>query len=126
VSFIGVRRLHHHTFTFPTGQEQRVRDFYGGLLGFDEIPKPPTMRPVGVWFRSNAVELHFIPDDNFVPNRLGHPAIIVEDLDALTAHLTSHQIRVEPDARLPGYRRFHTYDHCGNQIEFLQESEEAL
>ena len=114
-------RLHHHAFTFPEGQEARVREFYSTVLGMTEVPKPETMRPVGCWFRTGEVELHFVPDSRFEPNRLGHPAIVVDDLEALAATLERHGAAVEHDARLPGHARFHTYDFFGNQIEFLQE-----
>jgi catechol 2,3-dioxygenase-like lactoylglutathione lyase family enzyme len=118
--------LHHSAFTMPPGHEQRARDFYVGVLGLIEIPKPASMRPIGCWFRSAAdgsgIEIHGIPDPDFTPNRLGHPAIVVDDLDALADRLAAHGVTVEPDDRFPGYRRFHTYDFFGNQLEFLQEN----
>jgi catechol 2,3-dioxygenase-like lactoylglutathione lyase family enzyme len=114
------RDLHHATFTMPVGEEGRARAFYAGVLGMTEVPKPATMRPIGCWFRAGAVEIHGLPDEDFHPNRLGHPAILVDDLDALAARLAEHGVAVEPDDRFPGHRRFHTYDHFGNQLEFLQ------
>ncbi len=126
------RRLHHASFTHPVGQEDRARDFYVGVLGLVEVPKPETMnRAVGAWFRSDpdhpggaggGIEIHAIPDADFHPNSLGHPAILVEDLDELAATLVLHGISVERDGRFPGHARFHTYDHFGNQLEFLQEA----
>jgi catechol 2,3-dioxygenase-like lactoylglutathione lyase family enzyme len=129
VSEFTFERLHHSAFTIPEGEEQRARDFYSGVLGLTEVQKPDTMnRARGGWFRSvpevadgtSGIEIHIIPDAQFTPNRLGHPAIIVDDLDALAASLTEHGAVVEPDGRFPGHRRFHTYDFFGNQIEFLQ------
>ena len=114
------RRLHHATFTMPVGEEDRARAFYGGVLGMAEVPKPATMRPVGCWFGTGGVEIHGLPDEDFRPNRLGHPAILVDDLDALAARLAGHGAAVETDDRFPGHRRFHTYDCFGNQLEFLQ------
>ncbi|GAA4196796.1 hypothetical protein GCM10022252_44700 [Streptosporangium oxazolinicum] len=113
-------RLHHATFTMPVGEEDRARAFYGGVLGMTEVPKPATMRPVGCWFGTGGVEIHGLPDEDFRPNRLGHPAILVDDLDALAARLAGHGAVVETDDRFPGHRRFHTYDCFGNQLEFLQ------
>lgn len=117
--------MHHYALTFPRGEEQRARDFYAVILGFDEIPKPSTMMSGGVWFRANGVELHFIPTDDFAPSILGHPAVVIENLGVLVDRLKAHWVVVEPDGRLPGYRRFHTYDFFGNQIEFLQELKEG-
>jgi catechol 2,3-dioxygenase-like lactoylglutathione lyase family enzyme len=123
-------RLHHSAFTHPEGEEDRARAFYVGVLGLAEVPKPPTMnRAKGAWFRSDpalaggdggGIEIHAIPDAAFHPNALGHPAIVVDDLDALAARLAKRGIRVEPDGRFPGHRRFHTYDFFGNQLEFLE------
>lgn len=116
-------RLHHATFTMPAGEEDRAVAFYEGVLGVPRVPKPATMRrDVGCWFRSGGVEIHGLPDDDFRPNRLGHPAILVDDLDALAERLGAHGVAVEPDDRFPGHRRFHAYDCFGNQLEFLQES----
>jgi predicted enzyme related to lactoylglutathione lyase len=129
VSEFVFERLHHSAFTIPVGEEQRAREFYSGVLGLTEVPKPESMdRTRGGWFRSvpevadgtSGIEIHIIPDPGFTPNRLGHPAIIVSDLDALAERLTEHGVVVEPDSRFPLHRRFHTYDSFGNQIEFLQ------
>lgn len=126
MSAVGYAGLHHTSFTHPPGDEALARAFYVGVLGLTEVPKPATMdRSRGAWFRSKedgagGIEIHAIPDPEFHPNRLGHPAIIVDDLDALVARLRAHSIVVEPDDRFPGHRRFHTYDHFGNQLEFLQ------
>lgn len=118
-------RLHHATFTHPLGAEDAARAFYAGVLGLTEVPKPETMnRAVGCWFRSDggsgAVEVHGLPDPGFHPNSLGHPAFLVDDLDAVAARLASHGAVVEMDDRYPGHRRFHSYDVFGNQFEFLE------
>jgi catechol 2,3-dioxygenase-like lactoylglutathione lyase family enzyme len=113
--------LHHSAFTHPVGEEDRAREFYVGVLGLSEVPKPETMdRSKGCWFRTGGIEIHAIPDADFHPNKLGHPAILVDDLDALANHLAEKGVPVEPDGRFPGHRRFHTYDYFGNQLEFLQ------
>jgi catechol 2,3-dioxygenase-like lactoylglutathione lyase family enzyme len=120
VPAVAFERLHHSAFTLPVGREDEARAFYTGVLGLTEVPKPSSMRPIGCWFRAGGVEIHCIPDPDFQPNRLGHPAILVDDLDALASLLSEHGVVVEPDDRFPGHRRFHTYDPFGNQLEFLQ------
>ena len=123
-------RLHHAAFTHPVGAEDDARAFYVGVLGLVEVLKPGTMnRAKGAWFRSDpdaaggvsGIEIHAIPDPDFTPNRLGHPAILVDDLDGLADRLRAHGATVEPDDRFPGHRRFHAYDRFGNQLEFLEE-----
>jgi catechol 2,3-dioxygenase-like lactoylglutathione lyase family enzyme len=127
----GFRRLHHVAVAVPTGREDTARGFYVDVLGLVEVRKPETMdRTRGAWFRSGAddaggtrgLELHVIPDPDFRPNATGHPALLVDDLDAVAERLAAHGAPVEPDTRFPGHRRFHTYDPFGNQLEFLEES----
>jgi predicted enzyme related to lactoylglutathione lyase len=114
-------RLHHATFTHPVGAEDEARAFYGGVLGLTEVPKPATMNAaVGCWFRAEGVEVHGLPDPDFHPNRLGHPAFLVDDLDAVATRLRAAGAVVEMDDRFPGHRRFHSYDVFGNQLEFLE------
>jgi catechol 2,3-dioxygenase-like lactoylglutathione lyase family enzyme len=126
---VTVLRLHHSAFTHPVGDEDKARAFYVDVLGLVEVPKPETMnRAKGAWFRSDperaggdgGIEIHAIPDEDFHPNTLGHPAILVDDLDELVERLRGRGIVVEPDGRFPRHRRFHTYDFFGNQLEFLE------
>jgi len=114
-------RLHHAAVTHPVGGEDRMREFYGGVLGLTEVQKPETMdRTKGCWFRHDGIELHTIPDPEFHPAGVGHPAILVDDLDALIARLEVAGVAVEPDDRFPGHRRLHAHDFFGNRLEFLQ------
>jgi hypothetical protein len=52
------------------------------VFGQTEVPKPVTTRPIGRWFRTDAIEINGPPNDDFHPNRLGHPVILVNDLAA--------------------------------------------
>lgn len=100
-----------------------MREYYTEVLGLTEVQKPSTMdRSKGCWFRHDEIELHGIPDPDFHPNKTGHPAILVDDLDALVARLVAAGMVVELDDRFPGHRRLHTHDFFGNQLEFLQPS----
>ena len=40
-------RLQHVAVTFPPGEGARVRDFYGGVLGLDEMAVPPEVAHLG-------------------------------------------------------------------------------
>jgi catechol 2,3-dioxygenase-like lactoylglutathione lyase family enzyme len=117
--------FHHVQLAMPHGAEAAAR-FYAGVLGLAEIAKPPALTGRGgVWFRAGALELHLGVDDDFRPARKAHPAILVEDLDGLAAHLQAHDIQVRPDANLPGYRRFYLDDCFGNRLEFLSPSNDT-
>ncbi|RLP75595.1 glyoxalase [Mycetocola tolaasinivorans] len=117
-------RLHHATFTHPVGAEDEARAFYSGILGLAEVPKPATMRPIGCWFRTDGIEIHGLPDPDFTPHTVGHPAILVDNLDELMRRLDAHGVAYTEDDRFPGHRRFHTADAFGNTLEFLQAENE--
>jgi catechol 2,3-dioxygenase-like lactoylglutathione lyase family enzyme len=51
--------LDHVQVAMPPGEEERARDFYGGVLGLREIAKPPNLAARGgVWFAVGARQLH--------------------------------------------------------------------
>jgi catechol 2,3-dioxygenase-like lactoylglutathione lyase family enzyme len=114
--------LDHVQVAMPPGRERAAREFYAGLLGMTELPKPPALaRRGGCWFASGSAIVHLGVEDPFSPARKAHPAFLVDDLDAAAALLTGagHDC-VRADGEIPGVRRFHTRDCFGNRIEFQQ------
>ena len=74
----------------PRGREAQARAFYAGLLGMTELPKPAALAPRGgCWFASGSAVLHLGVEEPFSPARKAHPALLVEELDALEAALTA-------------------------------------
>jgi catechol 2,3-dioxygenase-like lactoylglutathione lyase family enzyme len=113
--------LHHVQLAAPAGSEPLMRDFYAGVLGLTEIPKPPALAARGgVWFGAPGIEIHIGVEDGFRPARKAHPGILVRDLDALAARLRAAGHEVRPDGLLPGFRRCYVDDPVGNRIELLQ------
>ena len=112
----------HVQVAMPAGREAEARAFYAGLLGMAELPKPPALAARGgCWFRSGAAVLHLGVEASFAPARKAHPALLVDDLDRLSAELTAADCECIPaNGEIPGVRRFHTADPFGNRIEFQQ------
>jgi catechol 2,3-dioxygenase-like lactoylglutathione lyase family enzyme len=114
-----IHGLDHVQVAAPPGCEEAARRFYGGLLGLEELEKPPALAARGgVWFRCGSQQLHVGVDPSFAPARKAHPALAVSsdaDLDALAGRLGD----VEWDAELPGVRRFYARDPWGNRLELL-------
>ncbi|MEU6999641.1 glyoxalase [Nonomuraea sp. NPDC046570] len=109
--------LHHVLLAAPPGSEARLREFYAGVLGLTEIPKPPELAGRGgVWFGGPGLEIHLGIEEDFRPARKAHPALLVDDLDELAARVPD----AIPDGLLPGYRRIYVDDPVGNRIELLQ------
>ncbi|MER7128116.1 VOC family protein [Streptosporangium saharense] len=113
--------IHHVQLACPPGSEQASRDFYAGVLGLAEIPKPPLLAARGgCWFRGHGIELHLGVEADFRPARKAHPALLVHDLDRWARLLGEAGYPVEVADDLPGMRRFHSADPHGNRLEFLE------
>jgi catechol 2,3-dioxygenase-like lactoylglutathione lyase family enzyme len=112
----------HVQLAMPRGREDAARSFYAGLLGMTELPKPQALAVRGgCWFASGAAVLHLGVEEPFAPARKAHPALLVDDLDGLSAALTAAGYPcVRADGEIPGVRRFHTHDPFGNRVEFQQ------
>lgn len=116
-----IQALDHVQLAMPAGGEDEAREFYHGVLGMDELPKPPALRASGgVWFRSGDVELHLGVEAEFRPARKAHPALRVDDLDAFAARCETAGLEIQWDERYSGVRRFYASDPFGNRIEFLK------
>ena len=116
-----IHGLDHVQLAMPAGQEALAREFYAGILGLAEIPKPPNLaRRGGVWFAGGALRVHLGVEAEFRPARKAHPAFLVERLDTLTEHLRRAGVAVVTDEPLPGYNRIYVSDPFGNRIELLE------
>ena len=114
--------LDHVQVAMPRGKKDAVRAFYGGLLEMTEVPKPAALAVRGAcWFTSGSAVLHVGVEELFAPARKAHPAVLVDDLDALEVRLEAagHEC-VRGDGEIPGVRRFHTFDPFGNRVELQQ------
>ena len=108
----------------PRGREDDARAFYAGVLGLDEIAKPPDLAARGgCWFRRGELEIHLGVEEPFTPARKAHLGIAVEDLNELYRRLDAEGYDATPDALLPGFRRIYTSDPFGNRIELLEAEE---
>ena len=113
--------IHHVQLACPAGSEDRLREFFVGVLRFEELPKPPVLAARGgCWFRGHGIELHLGVEQDFRPALKAHPGLLVDDLDAWAARLQAAGHPVDFDDDFPGMRRFYSADPNGNRLEFLQ------
>lgn len=114
-------KIDHVQLAAPIGSEGKAREFYQGVLGFTEVEKPEALRKRGgVWFSSVNISIHIGIEDPFVPAKKAHPAILVNDLEAMKEYLDRKEILYTVDDNLPGANRFYLFDPFGNRIEFLE------
>lgn len=115
------RKLNHVQLAMPHGGEAAARQFYVGVLGFEEIPKPPELAARGgAWFRSGEAVLHVGVDEPFSPARKAHPALECRDYDGLLRRFADLAVECRPDP-IAFEGRPHCYldDPFGNRIEII-------
>ena len=113
----------------------KARDFYTGVLGFQEIPRPAFDFP-GIWYSLGGdLQLHIILNDQLVRPagererivaRYPHFALWTEDVDGTARRfeelgLTCRDVISGPT----GLRQVFIKDPDGNMIEFLGPSTSA-
>jgi catechol 2,3-dioxygenase-like lactoylglutathione lyase family enzyme len=118
---VGIVAIDHVQLAMPAGGEEAAAAFYEGLLGLTQQPKPPHLAVRGgCWFERDGVKVHLGIEADFVPARKAHPALVVDDLDALVARLAAAGIETRDESGLDGYLQRYVDDPFGNRIELLQ------
>lgn len=117
-----ITALDHVQVAMSAGGEQGARAFYSGLLGLDELHKPPALAARGgAWFAlPDGRQLHLGVEDPFLPSEKAHPAFLVSSLDELAHELEAAGLAVRWDEELAPRRRFYGQDPFGNRLEFLE------
>ena len=120
---ITFKRFDHVQVCIPRGAEDRARDFYGGLLGLEEIEKPEALKKNGgMWYAVADVQLHVGVEDVVAPSKR-HPAFDVDDAKGARAYLERHDVRTKDEPDIPGVvHRFSLFDPFGNRIELLEKT----
>ncbi len=112
--------IDHVQLAMPVGAEDIARQFYTGVLGLAEIPKPAALAVRGgVWFACGAAQLHLGADPAFQAARKAHPALVVADMVGFASHLTRHGVALQPEQDVGGRRRATLADPFGNRVELI-------
>lgn len=116
-----IEALDHVQLAMPFGGEDEARDFYAGLLGIPEVPKPLHLaKRGGCWFESGVIKVHLGVEADFRPARKAHPAFRVADLVILAKRLAEAGFSVAEDEPLTGFDRCYVDDPFGNRIELME------
>ena len=119
---MGVVGIDHVQLAMPEGGEETARAFYRDALGLTEVPKPADLAARGgCWFEGGGAHLHLGVERDFRPARKAHPALLVDDLEALVAALAEAGTAFAPGKPLDGYVRGDVVDPFGNRIELMQK-----
>jgi catechol 2,3-dioxygenase-like lactoylglutathione lyase family enzyme len=120
-----ILRVQHAQITIPKGAEPEAREFYCGVLGLQEIPKPESLQTRGgFWLEVGAFQVHVGTEDGFDRRSTkAHIAYEVEDLEAWRGKLSENNVEILEGIPIPHYRRFEFRDPFGNRVEFLEKIE---
>lgn len=115
-------RLQHVAITAPPDAADRVRAFYGDLLGLEERDVLPSLDPsLLVWFRVGGdLELHVLLVAE-PPRERPHFCLAIDgDLDELRARLAAEGIHTADAPPIVGRPRFTCRDPFGNLVELCR------
>lgn len=117
---MNISHIDHIQLAIPKGGESIAAAYYRDALGLKEVDKPESLKANGgVWFGNAGVNIHLGVEVDFRAAKKAHPALRVDDLDALAKRLVVAGYSVLWDDRLPNTRRFYSDDPYGNRIEFM-------
>ncbi len=115
--------IDHVQLAAPAGCEAAAREFFGDVLGLQEIEKPEALRlRGGCWFRIGSRQLHIGVDAAFRPATKAHIAFAVADIDAAHDAFKKSGVACIWDEAIDGIRRFYANDPWGNRLEFTEPS----
>ena len=120
---ISFRRLNHVTVAVPAGEEERVRAFYGGVLGLEELPRNQALKGhyVLIWYQLLDIQLHLDFSPPWVtPAENRHIALEVRELPKIRAYLESKGVTIREAVVMPDRDRFYVLDPFGNYFEFIE------
>jgi catechol 2,3-dioxygenase-like lactoylglutathione lyase family enzyme len=121
-----ILRVQHISLPFPGTDESVAQGhrFYGDLLGLEQVPRPPALPGVGLWYSVGDQELHLFSEPEGVAvnaESKRHPCFQVDDLTALRRHLEEAGVTTrDQDGEIPGRPRFFAVDPFGNTLEFVR------
>ena len=117
-----VTQLHHVNVTVPPELEAATKEFYGTVLGLEQVPKPAAARQSGAWYQIGATQLHLsVDEEESGPLSSRHICFAVSDLDVAEKRFREAGVQIIPDPRpMPGTPRFYVRDPGGNQLEIVQ------
>jgi catechol 2,3-dioxygenase-like lactoylglutathione lyase family enzyme len=106
--------------TVPQGCADKVREFYGELLGLTELPVPPALQGRGlIWFKVGDRQLHVGVEEGVDRKTRAHLAYEVDDIATLRGRLTFEGFELIEQPKIENYDRFHTHDPFGHRVEFM-------
>jgi catechol 2,3-dioxygenase-like lactoylglutathione lyase family enzyme len=126
---IEYRRLNHITIAVPAGEHDKVRAFYGGVLGLKEVERPDALNKVYdlIWYEWMDILLHleFTPPWTR-PAQNRHVGVEVKQIQRVRSYLAQQGAEILEALAVPDRERFYLLDPFGNYFEFIEINDPAL
>ena len=117
-----IQRLQHVSTPYPPGAQDRIRAFYGDLLGLEEKAVPESLADAElVWYSAGEAdyELHFVPEATWSEGQaVRHVCLESDDLEACRRMLAQAGYETRDATPIPNRPRFFCRDPFGHLIEF--------
>src|SRR5215217_9635333 len=96
----------------------RAKQFYGGVLDLQEVPRPQSFDFAGAWYRIGEIDLHLVVRER-ESTSARHFCLWVKDVRDAAQRLESrgHGISWQTSFKIPGVDRFFVSDPDDNRIE---------
>ena len=117
------KRINHVTVAVPAGEEAKVRAFYGGVLGLEEVPQDKSLQGhyMLIWYKLLDILLHLDFSPPWVtPAENHHVALEVKNLKEVRTYLESKNAEIRHAVPMPDRDRFYLIDPFGTYFEFIE------
>jgi catechol 2,3-dioxygenase-like lactoylglutathione lyase family enzyme len=116
-------RLNHITINVPEGEHEKVRWFYGSVLGLKEVSFPKALDSVYdlIWYQLMDFLIHidFSPPF-FKTAESRHPGLEVKNIVKLRENLQAKGADTRDAVPIPDRHRFYLVDPFGNYFELIE------
>jgi catechol 2,3-dioxygenase-like lactoylglutathione lyase family enzyme len=110
--------IHHVALETARGEADACAEFFG-LLGFEEVAPPESLRDRARWLEAGGTQVHLLlADEPSVPPR-GHLAVVADDYDSTVERLRAAGHEVEPRREHWGSPRAYVRDPAGHLVEVM-------
>jgi catechol 2,3-dioxygenase-like lactoylglutathione lyase family enzyme len=120
---IEYRRVNHITVAVASGEHEKVRAFYGGILGLKEVSPPAAVQGaydiLGFQWLDVVLHIDFTPSW-FRPAENRHLAVEVKDIGAVRDYLEKRGAEIREAVVIPDRVRLYVLDPFGNYFELIE------
>lgn len=129
---VELRRINHVTVNAPSGEQNKVREFFGNILGLKEVQIPQKVLEIYevMWFELLDILLHIEFTKNYERPKEGyengavlpgrHLAIEVKNIQQVRKHFEERGVAIREAVAIPDRDRFYCIDPFGNFFEIIE------